>query len=158
GFNPASPAGSEAYGPEHSWNYEGGVKTMWLNQRLTLNGAVFFIDWNDLQVNVPNPAVPAQFYITNAGSATSKGVEFEVTARPVRNVDIFGGIGTTSAHFGTGSVSGGVNVSGNRISNAPSYTLNGGVQLSHPLYGRAALQARAEVVSYGEYQYDDANT
>ena len=27
GFNPASPAGSEAYGEEHTWNFEGGVKT-----------------------------------------------------------------------------------------------------------------------------------
>jgi iron complex outermembrane receptor protein len=158
GFNAASPAGSESYGPENSWNYEGGVKTMWLDQRLTLNGAVYFIDWNDLQVNVPNPNVPAQFFINNAGSATSKGIELEVTARPVANVDIFGGLGTTSAHFGSGSTSGGVNVSGNRISNAPSYTLNAGVQLSHALKGRATFQGRAEVVSFGEYQYDDANT
>ena len=29
GFNPASPAGSEAYGEEFSWNIEGGVKTLW---------------------------------------------------------------------------------------------------------------------------------
>ena len=26
GFNPASPAGSEAYGKEHTWNLEGGIK------------------------------------------------------------------------------------------------------------------------------------
>ena len=82
GFNAASPAGSEAYGEEHSWNYEGGVKTSWLGERLSVNAAVFYLNWSDLQVNVPNPFVPAQFYIANAGSATSKGVELELTARP----------------------------------------------------------------------------
>jgi iron complex outermembrane receptor protein len=29
GFNAASPVGFEAYGEEHTWNIEGGVKTMW---------------------------------------------------------------------------------------------------------------------------------
>ena len=54
GFNPASPAGTEAYGQEHSWNYEGGVKTS-LRDRVSFSAAVFRIDWRDLQVNVPNP-------------------------------------------------------------------------------------------------------
>jgi iron complex outermembrane receptor protein len=35
GFNSASPAGGESYGPEHSWNYEAGVKTAWLSGRVT---------------------------------------------------------------------------------------------------------------------------
>ena len=63
GFNPASPAGSEAYGEEHTWNFEGGVKTAWAGRRVTANVAVFSIDWSDLQLNVPNPLVP--------GSSTS---------------------------------------------------------------------------------------
>ena len=106
GFNPASPAGSEAYGEEHNWNGEGGVKTSWLGQRVTLNGAVFYITWRDLQVNVPNPFVPAQFYIANAASATSKGFEIELSARPAAGVDLFGSVGYTRARFGGGSVSG----------------------------------------------------
>ena len=89
GFNAASPAGSEAYGQEHSWNYEGGVKTSWLGQRLSVNAAVFYIDWTDLQVNVPNPLVPAQFYVANAGTATSKGFEIELNARPQPGLDVF---------------------------------------------------------------------
>ena len=77
GFNSASPAGSEAYGEEHTWHFEGGAKTLWANGRVSTNAAVFYIDWDDLQLNVPNPAVPAQFYITNVGGAVSKGVEVE---------------------------------------------------------------------------------
>ena len=54
GFNAASPTGSEAYGEEHSWNYEGGVKTLWFADRLSVNGALFYLTWDDLQVNLPN--------------------------------------------------------------------------------------------------------
>ncbi len=81
GFNAASLPGSEAYGEEHTWNLEGGVKTTWAEGRVSANAAVFYIDWDDLQLNVPNPLVPAQFYISNVGSAKSKGVELELNAR-----------------------------------------------------------------------------
>ena len=108
GFNPASPAGSEAYGEEQTWHFEGGVKTLWANGRVSANAAVFYIDWDDLQLNVPNPAVPAQFYISNVGGAVSKGVELEVSARPAPGVDLFTAVGYTHARFAAGSVSGGV--------------------------------------------------
>jgi iron complex outermembrane receptor protein len=158
GFNPASPPGTESYDQEHSWNYEGGAKTSWLAQRLVLNAAAFFIDWTDLQVNVPNPFVPAQFYITNAGSATSKGFEVELSALPRRDLDFFGGFGYTSAHFGDGSVSGGVDVSGNRLSGMPDFTGNAGVQYSRPVRSSTTAFGRAEIVVYGNRQFDDANT
>ena len=35
GFNSASPAGSEAYGEEQTWHFEGGVKTLWANGRMS---------------------------------------------------------------------------------------------------------------------------
>jgi iron complex outermembrane recepter protein len=158
GFNPASPAGSEAYGEERSWNYEGGVKTSGLNGRLTASVAAFRIDWKDLQLNVPNPQVPAQFFIANAAGATNTGVELELTARTAPGVDVFGGFGLTNARFDTGSVSNGVNVSGNKLSNAPGHTADAGVQVSRPVWRAASLTVRAEIVRYGSYQYDDANT
>ena len=73
GFNPASPAGSEAYGEETTWNVEGGLKTLFANGRVALNSAVFFIDWNDLQLNVPNLNVPGQIYIANVGGGLEQG-------------------------------------------------------------------------------------
>jgi iron complex outermembrane receptor protein len=158
GFNPASPAGSEAYGEEHSWNYEGGVKTSWLGDRLSISAATFHIDWRDLQVNLPNPAVPAEFYIANAAGATSNGVELEVQARPLAGLDLFGGVGNAQAHFASGSLSGGVPVGGNRLSNTPLYTADAGVQYTQAIAPRVTMYGRAEVVRYGDLFYDDANT
>jgi iron complex outermembrane recepter protein len=157
GFNPASPAGFEAYGQERSWSYEAGVKTSWLAERLSLNAAVFHIDWRELQVYLPNPLVPAQFYVANAAGATSNGVELEFQARPLPALDLFGAVGTTNAHFASGSTSGGVSVGGNDLPNAPAYTANAGVQLSHAFSPVATVYGRAELVRYGDYKYDDAN-
>ncbi len=158
GFNAASPVGREAYGEEHSWNYEGGAKSSWHGDRLALNAVLFYLTWDDLQVNVPNPQVPAQFFIANAGSATSKGMEVEFNARAAAGVDLFSSVGYTNATFGNASVSNGVNVSGKRLSNTPEFTVNAGVQLSHAMSTAITLYGRAEVTGYGNYKFDDANT
>jgi iron complex outermembrane recepter protein len=157
GFNPASPRGNEAYGEESTWNVEGGVKTLWANGRVSTNVAVFHIDWQDLQLNVPDPAVPAQFYIANVGGATSKGVELELNARAAAGVDVFTSIGFTDAEFSEGSASSGVNVAGNTIPNTPEYTASAGLQYSRTL-GGATLLGRADLVVYGAFQYNDQNT
>jgi iron complex outermembrane recepter protein len=158
GFNAASPVGSEAYGQEHSWNYEGGVKSTTLGGRLSANLSVFRIDWDDLQVFVPNPQVPTQFFISNAAGAVNSGVEVEVGARPAQGVEVFGGLGITNARFSDGSFSNGIDVSGNKLSNAPGHTADVGVQYSRPIWHATALTVRGEIVRYGEFQYDDANT
>ena len=102
GFNPASPVGSEAYGEEHAWNLEGGVKTTWAAGPRHRQRRVFRIDWDDLQLNLPDPDVPAQFYIANVGGATSSGVELELNARVHPSVDVFGALGYTRARFTDG--------------------------------------------------------
>ena len=158
GFNAASPVGSESYGEEKTWNIEGGVKTLWADGRVSANAAVFHIDWDDLQLNLPDPAAPgAQFYIANVGGATSNGVELEIGARAAPGVDLFTAIGYTHARFGAGSSSSGVDVEGNKIPNTPDYTVSAGAQYSRAV-GPATLQARADAVFYGAFQYNDRNS
>jgi iron complex outermembrane receptor protein len=158
GFNPASPPGSEAFGEEHSWNVEAGVKTMWAGGRVTLNAAAFTIDWSDLQLNLANPFVPAQFYIANVGGAQSRGVEFEINARPASGLDLFGAIGYTRATFNDGTRSSDVDVSGNDIPLSPNYTATIGAQLARVVRSQVTVYGRGEVVSYGAFHYDDANS
>lgn len=157
GFNAASPSGRESYGEENSWNYEGGLKASWQDQRLSLNASVFHMDWRNLQVNLPDPRVPAQFFIANAGGAKSSGVELELAARPQRGLDVFGSLGYTHARFKSGSTSSGVPVGGNTLPDTPEYTLNLGTQYSHQV-ARASVYARGEVTVYGASVYDDFNT
>jgi iron complex outermembrane receptor protein len=157
GFNPASPVGSESYGEERTWLVEGGLKTLWANGRVSTNASVFYIDWEDLQLNVPDPFVPAQFYIANVGGASSKGVEFELAARALPGFDVLASIGYTNAEFGAGAFSSGFDVEGNTIPNTPDYTMTFGGQYTHS-FGAATVQARADAVFYGAFEYDDLNT
>jgi iron complex outermembrane receptor protein len=157
GFNPASPAGREAYGEEQTWHIEGGVKTLWAGGRVSANAAVFYIDWDDLQLNVANPDVPAQFYISNVGGAVSKGVELEAGARLAPGLDLLTAIGYTHARFAAGSSSNGVNVEGNKIPNTPEYTASAGVHYARTV-GPATIHGRADAVFYGSFQYNDANS
>jgi iron complex outermembrane receptor protein len=157
GFNPASPAGQEAYDEEKSWNVEGGVKTAWAARRVTANVAVFTIDWTDLQLNLPNPAVPGQFFIANVGSARSSGFEVEVNGRARDGVDLFATFGYTRARFGAGTLSSGVSVDGNDVPNTPNYTGSFGAQLSRGLTPAVTLYGGGEAVFYGAFKYDDMN-
>jgi len=157
GFNPASPIGSEAYDEEYAWHLEAGVKTLLAANRVRLNAAVFFIDWEDLQLNVPNPLVPAEFYIANVGSATSKGFELELAARANDYLDVFSSFGVTNARFGANTVSSGLSASDNKLPNTPDYTATFGAQLSKAVTSAATVYGLGEVVLYGPFHYDDAN-
>jgi iron complex outermembrane receptor protein len=134
------------------------VKSAWAGRRVTANLAVFSIDWNDLQLNLPNTAVPGQFYISNVGSARSSGVELELNGRARDGVDVFAALGYTRARFGAGTSSNGVNVSDKKVPNTPDYTATIGTQLSHALTPAIRVYGRAEAVFYGAFQYDEANT
>ena len=143
GFNPASPAGSEIYDQELTWHVEGGVKTALMDGRVALSAAVFNIDWDDMQLNRPNPFVPGQFYIANVGGAASRGVEFEAQARVAPMVDVFGSLGYTRARFDDDSTSSGVPVGGNDIPNTPKATASVGTQITQADRDRASISSAA---------------
>ncbi|MEW5984093.1 MAG: TonB-dependent receptor [Acidobacteriota bacterium] len=157
GFNPASPPGRESYGEEQTWSLEGGLKMVWAGGRVTADAAVFHIDWDGLQMNLPSPQVPAPFYIANVGGARSTGLELEVHARPHANVDLYSAAGVTHARFGAGSASGGVDVAGNTLPNSPGYTFSLGTHVARSVGTGARIYARADAIIYGSYYYDEAN-
>ena len=158
GFNPSSPVGAEAYGEEHTWNAEGGWKSTWAGGRVTANAAAFFVDWDDIQLNLPDLNAPGQFYISNVGAATSRGVEVEVSARPYEHVSVFGSLGYTRARFKDGSTSGGVDVGGKTIPNTPKQTAVIGLEVARPVNQRLSIAGRAESVFTGAFEYNNANT
>jgi iron complex outermembrane recepter protein len=65
--------------PDNDKNYEIGAKTSWLDRRLTIDVALYRIDWENIQQELFLPC--GEFFDANAGQAVSKGVEFEVDGR-----------------------------------------------------------------------------
>jgi iron complex outermembrane recepter protein len=79
GFNNAVSEAELTYDQEVNWTYEIGSKNTFFKRRLTLNGALYYVDWTGLQGGVP-PAVAGlstSDIITNIGGASSAGVELE---------------------------------------------------------------------------------
>jgi len=76
---PIPPPG---FGPDELTNYEIGWKTSLIDNRIFFNGAVFYIDWEDLQTATFDPDSPFAV-VRNAGEAEITGIEFDVSATPV---------------------------------------------------------------------------
>jgi outer membrane receptor protein involved in Fe transport len=53
-----------------------------LNNRVSINADVFYVNWKNIQQGVYLPTC-AYTYNANAGDATSKGFEFEIKAKPI---------------------------------------------------------------------------
>jgi len=168
GFNPAptgvpAPAGTESYGSEHTWNYELGHKASWLGHRLESSAALYYIEWQDLQLNQQIPYSGGQYFIGNAGRANSKGLEIETKFRPFPWWELFGMVGTTHARFLSGSKAYNANsdinegVGGRTLPYTPTFNANMGTQISGDLCRYAKLYLRVQVANTGDFQYDASN-
>ena len=60
--------------PDTTTNYEVGLRSMWLDGRLMVNAAVYYIDWQDIQVQ-SRSATGGVPITVNGSAAESKGIE-----------------------------------------------------------------------------------
>ncbi|MFA7440128.1 MAG: TonB-dependent receptor [Sphingomonadaceae bacterium] len=90
------------YGPETVDSYETGVKSSWFDRRLLVNIAGFYADYSDLQQTTTIPVqggIGNETIVSNVGSARIKGLEFDVTARPIDNLTINASAGLLRSKF-----------------------------------------------------------
>ena len=99
GFNPynAAPILSlQPFSPETSTSYEVGLRTQFLNRRITLNPTAFYVDWTNIQVQsvvITNPASGTGGPILqNVGAARSYGAELEGSALVTDQLRLFGNL------------------------------------------------------------------
>lgn len=118
--------------PEYSWNYEAGIKTIYLNKRLLTNFSVFYIDWKDQQIYQAVPSGNGSM-LKNAGHSVSKGYEIEMMVRPTNNLSVNLSYGYTDAKFLDYQRRDTVNYKGNYIPYAPENTFMMGADYSIPV-------------------------
>ena len=90
------------YGPETVDSYEVGIKSAFLDKRVLFNIAGFYSDYKSLQQNTTIPisgGIGNETVVTNVGSATVKGLEAELTAKPVRGLTLTGSLGLLRSKF-----------------------------------------------------------
>lgn len=122
-----------AYNPESAWNYEVGVKSQFLDDRVRVNAAAFYTDFKDLQVEQLDD-VALTLVVANAATARIKGVEAEVQVQPIRELSFFASGSLLDARYGEYiDRARNLNFSNNRLIRTPDYQFNVGGNLSVPV-------------------------
>ena len=154
---PNTPPTSFEFDPEYVNNYEAGLKGRWLDGRLTINSAIFYLDYSNKQERV-NTGI--SFVISNAGEARVKGAEVEVMAIPIEGLTLTGSVGVLDAKYTSFKNAGGlgVNFDGNRLTGAPRLQGTLAAQYEWALTNSLNGVARAEAIHLDYIYTDTANS
>ncbi len=140
--------------PEKPTNYEIGLRTTWLQQRLVFNVTAFKTDVKDYQVSAQDALLgPTVFRITN-GQARTRGVELDLTSRPIKDIDLtlignaayvdsrWGSFANASCYTGQtaaqGCVNGAQNLTDERTPFAPDWSANLGSHYQTQMFAPSA--------------------
>jgi iron complex outermembrane receptor protein len=152
GFNTdaATPiALTTPFDPETVTSYELGVKSEWLSQRLRINAAVFQMDYQNKQELFFNN-VTRVLTITNAGEATIKGAELEVTYRPAAWLGLTATYGYLDSVYDEFVIPGGAVYTGNSLGSSPQNTASLAADLDLPL-GQAGYLTGSASLAYTDH-------
>jgi iron complex outermembrane receptor protein len=135
--------------------FEAGAKTQFWDRRITLNMAAFYYNYKNQQFINVNPADASQ-QLLNIPKSRLYGAEAELTVRPSDAFTLHAGLGLLSTKIKTGIVSG-VNVAGNRLSNAPSLTFNASFDWTVVQGGFGAFSIHPEVAYQSSQFFENIN-
>lgn len=140
--NPEIIAVAPSFGsakPDKLRNYELGFKSEVVNRVFYLEGALFFIDWQDIQQQIRVEVVPNVPFIAilNGESASGVGFELSATLQPVEGLRLSASAGWNDLRMDEDVTSGGVLFysKGDRLSLSPSTTLSAAADYEFPLGG-----------------------
>ena len=171
----ATSIAAETFAPEKIWSYELGAKTDWFERRLRLNVSAFKYDYSNLQVQAL--LQPGLATITNAASANVKGVEVELSAKPIPSLTLAADWSLLDARYSDfprssvpapatpflagsplyNAALGTYNAAGNYLNNAPPQSLALSAEFSHRLTGGASAFVRGESYWQEKVYFDPTN-
>ncbi|EJL30781.1 outer membrane receptor protein [Caulobacter sp. AP07] len=162
GFFPA-PAGSASeyvsLSPETVTSREIGFKSEWAGGRLRVNGDVYKADYKDMQIQTANQNTSGLGF-SNASSASIKGAELEVEAALAERLILSTSVGYNKAVYNDylTLVAGlPVNLSGNPLPYAPSWTSNVALSYSFPVGNGRDIGLRTDWSYRSKYAFDSFN-
>ncbi len=126
------------YGPDVLTNYEVGLKSEWLDNRLQVNVSLFHMDWDDIQINDSSESGPWWVRGTvNAGAARTTGAEINGTWYITDNLQFEGSLFLADPEFAENFVKqdGGVIEKGMQLPNSPERKYWAAIQYTIPEVG-----------------------
>ena len=156
GLNTNAPTPAQVpYQPEHSDNYEIGWKNMLFNNKLKLNLTAFYLEQHNQQISTSHDGVNQ--LILNVGEMHNKGAELEITALPVKGLQIdwnasYSYARYTSLLLYSADAKAVVNYKGDQPINTPPVSSMLAVQYN---YDFAGSRQKLSAFVRGEYRYLD---
>jgi iron complex outermembrane receptor protein len=159
GFNgrPSPLTGLAPFKPERLKTIETGFKSDWFEHRLRANAAVFFSQYEDIQISRLSQIVAGVRVEENAGDGRTNGFELEVAGAPVEGLTLSAGVGylnfkytsllpgvVPAAPAATGSIS-----LDSKLPFSPAFTFNGTAVYAHALGSLGSFSLR------GDYRFSD---
>lgn len=138
------------YDSETLWNYELGMKSSLLNNRLFINADVFYMDVTNMQT--VNYVALNQAYMANAAKSGIYGFELDANYEMTGNINLFGVLGFTEAKFNEYEDFLG-DYQGNSLPFAPKYNY----ALGGKFRGDTGMYASVKARGYGKMYLDNAN-
>ena len=137
----------EGFDPETLLSYEFGIKSEFWDNRIRLNAAAFFADYDDIQINVlSDPSDPTITDVLNAGEAEISGLELDVTAVLTESLTLTLSYGYLDAKYTEIQDVAGAEVTDMyRLVNAPDHSYSVDIEYNFPSLGFGELTAN---VSY----------
>ncbi len=161
GFNLSTNVTSSlTYQPEQLTDYEGGLKSEWLDHRLLFNVGIFKYDYVNLQVNqlVRLPSGLNIIEASNAARAKSQGFEIQLEAFPVPELHLSANYGYTDAYYSSfpNANAAGQDYTGNRLQDSPrnSASVSAEYNFGHTSLGAPYLRTEFQ---YRSKAYDTAS-
>lgn len=152
------PAGRREFAEESMWNIEVGVKSSFADDRLHLNGTVFYSLRKDQQVETsfqidPNDPASFVFFTDNAAEGRTLGLEADMRWMPMDVLEIYASIGLLNAEFNQ-FVTPQVSISGRDQAHAPNFTAALGGVYRHESGAFARIDFSAKDEFYFDVSHD----
>lgn len=129
-------------------NYEIGAKGSLLDRKLSFEAALYYIDWQDVQISALSPVDGSVFFV-NGRTARSQGVELSTEARPLKGLLISAWAAWNDAEITEDFVTSGVSMTkGERLPYSSEYSGNLTVEQEFPLGGSATTGVVGGSFSY----------
>jgi outer membrane receptor protein involved in Fe transport len=137
----------ETYGPDHLWSYEFGTKSLLFQNSLSVNAALYYIDWTAIQQSIVIPICGGQFN-ANVGDAKAFGAELEVRYRlpMLPGLTLSANLGGEHAYI-TSTLNAQTAAVGEDVLYTPSFTATLLVDYSWP------INASLNGFVHGDYEY-----
>ena len=81
------------FDPEKTWNVDLGIRHKSADGRLRLSANLFYVDWQDQQLQVPTDGLVTDYKSVNAGRSESYGSELEIDYQATQRLRLFTSVG-----------------------------------------------------------------